>query len=413
MVTIPDQLTSYPLIRVCRPDCRSHDNCNKPGKRPVTSVKDDDHLNRIKSWINRNGNYGIVAKSSNDLVIFDSDSEAFSDLLDQHLPSTFRVQSGGSDHGQHWYYRCSKATNQQGWRDPEGSVRVANWHAVGPKSVHSVTGDEYQVVENKPIAEVGIDDLRAVYNELNERDTASTDDGVKRGGGGGSGSSGSPPSAHSAVSDLDFIKRDDRRAEISEILQTDSKHTRRVWMVGWLHGAAGLTQSEIANIIMRNARWSNLDREIVECQVESVIDSSNSGRGTHYSEWGYTADMDGNTSERRKTENESDGLQPSTQEVNNMEGNEDNVRNKVTVKRDNGQFARGGIVQVENNGDEWEYAGVVFGQIEDEDDELGQVVEFETNQYGDRDYRNIGDRSPEELRLAAEALEELADELEG
>jgi len=407
MVAIPDQLIDYPLIRVCRPDCRSHDDCNTPGKRPVTSVEDDNHLDRIKSWVNRDGNYGIVAKSNNDLVIFDSDSEAFSDLLAQYLPSTLRVRSGGLDHGQHWYYRCSEAANQQGWRNPEGSVRVANWHAVGPKSIHPVTGDEYKVIDDQQIAEVDIDDLRALYDELDERDTANTGSGVQRGGGGDLG--GSPPSAHSAVSDLDFIKRGDRRSEIAEILRTDSKHTRRVWAVGWLHAAAGLTQSEIVNIVMNNARWDNLDRDIVEQQVESVIDSADSSRGTHYTEWGHSADMGPDGSERRKTETE--GSQPSVgREVNNM--SEDNVRNTVTIKRDDGQFARSGIVEVENNGDSWEYAGVVFGEVQGEDEELGKVVEFETNQYGDRNYRDLGDRSPEQLRMAAEALNELADEIE-
>lgn len=147
--------------------------------------------------------------------------------------------------------------------------------------------------------------------------------------------------------------------------------------------------------------------------VSSVIRSTDSDRGTHPTEFGSnpTGDMGFLNPESRKTEDESGGSQPPTREV--FENMEDNVSKKSTVQRDNGRFARSGIVSVENNGDEWEYAGVVFGQIGDEDEELGTVVEFETNQYGDRDYKNLGNRSPEDLRLAAEALEELADEIEG
>jgi hypothetical protein len=91
---------------------------------------------------------------------------------------------------------------------------------------------------------------------------------------------------------------------------------------------------------------------------------------------------------------------------------EDNINNKVTNKNGDGKFARAGIVEVENGDDSWEYAGVVFGRIGEDDDELGTVVEFEQDQYGNRDYKNLGDRSPEELRMAAEALTDLADEIE-
>ena len=399
---IPDQLQNYPLIRVCRPSCRSHNNCSNEGKRPVTSTKDENPINRIKSWINRGGNYGTVARSDNDLVIFDSDSERFSKLLSENLPMTFRVESGGSGHGQHWYFRCATATRQTGWKEPEGSVRVDNWHAVGPGSIHPNTGEKYTVIDDVEIATVTQSKLDGVCEILDDLSS----ENVQSGGGGDLG--GSPPSSHSeaVLSDLNFIRRDDRRSEISEILTTDSEHSRRVWMVGWLHAAAGLSTNEIVNLIMNNAQWPKLDRATVRSQTESVISSSRSSRGTHYSNFG-TADMDGDSSERRKTE--SDDGASDNQEVSSME---DNVRNKSTVKRDDGRFARSGIVEAENNGDTWEYAGVVFGTVQDDDDELGKVVEFETNKYGDRNYRNLGNRSADDLRLAAEALEKLADEIE-
>jgi len=405
--SIPVQLQVYPLIRVCRPDCSTHTGCNSQGKRPVTSVEDSESIESITNWISNGGNVGIVARSDNDLVIIDSDSKRFSEIIFNQLPETFIVESGGSGFGEHIYYK-SDFTENKGWNDPEGSIRSSNWMCVCPPSSHE-SGELYEVINDSEIATVSESKLQNVVAQI-ERISSTN---VKRGGGsGGSGGSSPPtPSSHK-IDDLDFIKRDDIRCDISEILQSESDHNRRIWMVGWLHGAAGLTQHEITDIIISNAQWSDLDREIVERQVESVINSSNSDRGTHYTEWGHTADMDGNTSERRKTEPE--GSQPSVgQEVSNMEDNdEDNVRNKVTVKRDDGQFARGGIVEVENNGDKWEYAGVVFGEVQGDDEELGTVVSFETNQYGDRDYRNLGDRSPEEIRLAAEALQELADEIE-
>jgi hypothetical protein len=38
MISIPEQLITQPLIRVCRPECKSHNNCSGAGKRPVTST---------------------------------------------------------------------------------------------------------------------------------------------------------------------------------------------------------------------------------------------------------------------------------------------------------------------------------------------------------------------------------------
>ena len=414
---IPPQLTDYPLIRVCRPDCRSHDNCGNKGKRPVTAADDPDPNNRIKSWINRNGNYGVVPTPDNDLVIFDVDSDRMAEILVRELPSTFTVESGGRGTGQHWYYRCDQATEQRNWDHPEGGVNVDYWQVVAPGSVHAETGNEYEIIDDRPIATISIDEYRAVYDiftEIHRSETANTT-AVERGGGGDGGSSGdSAAAALSTSGNLAFINSDEYRTKVARILaKHDAPHRDRLWLAGWLYSAAGLHQSEIVRLIEQECEWVDYDRSITSKMVQSVIRSTDSDRGTHPTEFGSTptGDMDWLQSESRKTENESNGSQPSTQGVlDNM--SDDNIRQKVTVKRDNGQFARSGIVEVDNGDDSWEYAGVVFGTVEDEDEELGQVVEFETNQYGDRAYKNLGDRDADELRLAAEALNELADEIE-
>jgi hypothetical protein len=91
---------------------------------------------------------------------------------------------------------------------------------------------------------------------------------------------------------------------------------------------------------------------------------------------------------------------------------DDNVTNHVTVKSESGdRVVRSGVVEVDNDGNSWDYTGILFGEITEEED-LGTVVSWEFNQYNSKNYNDIGDRDPEELRLAAEALNELADELE-
>jgi hypothetical protein len=92
---------------------------------------------------------------------------------------------------------------------------------------------------------------------------------------------------------------------------------------------------------------------------------------------------------------------------------DDDVKSHVTITNDSGdKVVRSGVVEVENNGNEWEYVGVLFGDIEEEDEELGTVVNWEYNQYGSKNYNDLGDRSAAELRQTAEALVQLADKIE-
>ena len=337
------------------------------------------------------------------------------EILDQELPSTFTVESGGRGLGQHWYYQCDQATEQRNWDHPEGGVNVDYWQVVGPGSVHAETGDKYEIIDDRPIARISLEEYQAVYDiftEIHQSETANTVADVESGGGGSSDGSAARPL--STPNSLNFINSEKYRKKVARVLnETDAQHRDRLWLAGWLYSAAGLYQTEIVDLIEQECNWIDYDRSITSKMVSSVIRSTDSDRGTHPTEFGSnpTGDMGFLNPESRKTEDESGGSQPPTREV--FENMEDNVSKKSTVQRDNGRFARSGIVSVENNGDEWEYAGVVFGQIGDEDEELGTVVEFETNQYGDRDYKNLGNRSPEDLRLAAEALEELADEIEG
>ncbi|MFB6225089.1 MAG: bifunctional DNA primase/polymerase, partial [Candidatus Paceibacteria bacterium] len=303
---IPPQVREYPLIRVRRPDS-SKDGA---GKRPVTSVDDDNSLNRIKSWMNRGGNYGVVARSDNDLVIFDSDSTEFSDVLKTELPSTFTVVSGGQGWGEHLYYRCPEADIQSKWSDPEGSMRVRNWHCVGPSSEHPETDEVYEVKSDEPIAEVTIDDLRAVASELNTRSNRQP----TRGGGGGSGD---PPAAARVGSFSEYPSRrvpvdtaynwvagndlDDRfnRTDKSE----NGDESADDFVLCKCMAEAGIAAEIITETMTQHrasdAKWHYRDRdyrlETVRNAIEEAVEDS-------YVDFSDTADMGPDGSERRKTE---------------------------------------------------------------------------------------------------------------
>lgn len=277
MYEIPPQLHEYPLIRVCPPDCNIHQTHCNGGKRPVTSSGDDEPIPNIRQWIEDGGNYGVVARDTNNLVIFDSDAKLFSAILRDKLPNTFTVESGGAGFGEHWYYKCKDMLQNASWDTPEGSIRTGGtngWFVVGPGSRHGETGDKYNIKNDTDVATVSTEELESVIEVLDNIDTQDKE------------TSSQTPTPSTTTSNTDgplgFIKRDDKRSEIQAVLNSGS-HKEKCWMVGWLHGAAGLHESEIVDLIMKEARWDNLDKDIVEKQVKSVIKSSHTSRGIHYS----------------------------------------------------------------------------------------------------------------------------------
>ena len=61
--------------------------------------------------------------------------------------------------------------------------------------------------------------------------------------------------------------------------------------------------------------------------------------------------------------------------------------------------------------DSWDTISLLFGSVS-EDENFGEYPEWDMNQYGSAATKQLGGKSPKELRLAAEALNKLADELE-
>jgi hypothetical protein len=341
------------------------------------------------------GNYGTVCTAENDLVVIDSDEPEFKQHIESNLPETFTVRTAN---GHHFYYKAKNWSENNRWSSPKGEIKAKNSQVAGPGSIHP-TGQLYQIANDSPIQELSNSDIEGLIAAV---------DGVDCGeGSSGSGSGSSPPtpSPQSTTNNLDFIRRDDIRQKVAGILNdSDAGHSDRCWLAGWLYSAAGLRDSEIVSLIMDEANWGDLDRETVEKQVNGIISSTSNSRGTHYSNY---------TSESSSTDDAGNGDSsrgnPQTEEFANMAN--DNVTEYEQAKN-NSAVCRAAKVEVENDGDEWEYVGLLFGEIE-EDDDFGKIPNFEQNQYGDKNYKNIGSyRSPEELRLAADVLQKLADKWE-
>jgi hypothetical protein len=392
---IPEQLREYPLIRLCGPtndgdSCSilSHSPCDSPGKRPLKEdwQNKNKRLSSIKRHLRNSGNYGIVARENNDLVIIDSDSDSFKEIVDDSLPLTYRVESGN---GRHSYYRCSDWSENTRWESDslKGEIKAVNSQVVGPGSTHP-NGSTYSAPTDREIVEISPEDLSQFVENV---------EGVERGAAGQRARH--PPSPHSTPESLDFIQREDIRQKIAKILrQNNPAHNDRQWLAGWLHGAAGLRENEIVDIIVSEASWGDLDRSVVSEQVASVIKSSRSSRATHYSE--YSPDDSGNWGSPGEGKPRNWRSMPSD--------------TKRTANAKNGSIvARAALREIDPDSmdDSWETVSLVFGNIE-QDDDFGEVPTWETNQYNDVNFSDIGGRSPDELRLAASALESLADDLE-
>jgi len=431
-MTVPKPLRNLDLIRVCHPaECRSHADCNSPGKRPVSAATRAavEPLRDIERWMDHGGNYGVLCHQDNGLLIFDVDSDRFRQMLKTNLPPTFVVESGGAGVGQHWYYRCPEWVDNNRWSDPEGSLRAKNYHAVGPGCTHAKTGDSYEIVENREFTTVGAAAVEHLVEKL-DREAARR----RRPGGGGAPPASRPtndsdshrsqntkkaadldvePSAETFQA-LEFINSDKRRQDVAKVIDHEQPSRRvRAWAAGFLHSACGLRQNQIERLLKERADWAT-DKQEIKRQVcnmlKEVVRNQRANESVDLDRYLGPDDMTASAVESRKTEESGSSR---TLRGGVLEMVNDNVNNHVTEK--NGSVVvRSGVVHVnpKTSDNEWDYMGLLFGEFEEEEEDLGKIVNWEYDQYNNKDFKNLGNRSPEELRLAAEALEELADNIE-
>lgn len=264
---IPPQLTgNRPLfLKVYGPDA----DVANPGKQPVGSVATGPFFraSALTDWLAAGGNVGRAL--NDDLVAVDIDATTLIELADIHLPATFTVETGGG--GEHRFYQCPDwNTNCQiGGNRELGSIRSSHWFVVVPPSTHP-SGGQYKPLtdhEAAPIKPETLESFRDAAQDVSP-DTAATGD-----------SASTATQTDYDISTLPEIHHDDRRAEVLAILHdSHAPHTRRVWLVGFLHGAVGMSADEIVAVLDRHNRWENYDRETTRQQVRSVIRSEGRSR---------------------------------------------------------------------------------------------------------------------------------------
>ena len=420
MISIPEQLITQPLIRVCRPECRSHNDCSGAGKRPVTSTNNPRPIGEIRNWIRSGGNYGVVAKQNNDLVVLDSDSQLFTDLVRDELPETFTVRTGSGNY--HFYFRSEVNINQsfKSGNSEFGSIRSDNWHTVGVGSVHPDTGEEYQTAIDTELNILSESDVQEFINSLENRleSQSSREDG----GGGGSAAVFTTKTAEDleiepteqTLRTLGFINSDSKRTQIAKVF--DSEHPERqirVWACSFLYSVVGLTQRQIEKLLRESAEWAYDDNRIeieIKSLVQNSINNSKADESVNLGRYIDTGDMSSNELESRKTE--SSGIEGSR-----LKGGEKTMStdwNKEVISQNGSAVVQAGEEHINPDNpdmDSWDTISLLFGSVS-EDENFGEYPEWDMNQYGSAATKQLGGKSPKELRLAAEALNKLADELE-
>ena len=347
----------------------------------------------------------------------------FTETVREHLSETFTVRTGSGNY--HFYYRSNHGQNQSFKIESNefGSIRSDRWHAVGPGSVHPETGEEYQVAVNTELSILTQDSLSEFTETLQNRISGDYD--VKTGGGGGGG-----PRLHGQkASDLNtepteetlrvlgFINSDNRREEVAKVIDADHPpRNTRVWASGFLYSVCGLRQNQIERLLRETASWAS-DGDRVRTEVRSLVQSStNNSRASesvNLSKF-LTADMDPEGSERRKTEESGSGRTLPGGE-NSMEYN--TIENLTVYNADSVEEAEDGdrVIRVEltnmsGRGDDGEPVDTDFVTITKgtlrENGDFGVAPEFPGQS------KSVGSADPDDLRLIASGLEEVADSIE-
>ena len=419
MISIPEQLITQPLIRVCRPECRSHNDCSGAGKRPVTSTNNPRPIGEIRNWIRSGGNYGVVPKADNDLIVLDSDSQIFTELA-QDLPETYTVKTGSGNYHFYFYSEFSSNKSFKTQSSEFGSIRSDNWHTVGVNSVHPDTGEKYQTAIDTEINILSESDISQFINSLENRleRQSSREDG----GGGGSAAVFTTKTAEDleiepteqTLRTLGFINSDSKRTQIAKVF--DSEHPERqirVWACSFLYSVVGLTQRQIEKLLRESAEWAYDDNRIeieIKSLVQNSINNSKADESVNLGRYIDTGDMSSNELESRKTE--SSGIEGSR-----LKGGEKTMStdwNKEVISQNGSAVVQAGEEHINPDNpdmDSWDTISLLFGSVS-EDENFGKYPEWDMNQYGSAATKQLGGKSPKELRLAAEALEKLADELE-
>jgi putative DNA primase/helicase len=146
---IPQQL-QHPEFRFIKINPNDLKAPYEPGWTTTQNYTHEDP--KIQEWISKGQNYG-VATGFGDLIVIDCDNQQLQKWVDENLPKTFAVKTGGG--GTHNYYICpnqEKIILENG-KGHLGEIQSKGQQVIGPGSTHK-TGKKYKIIHNMPITKI-------------------------------------------------------------------------------------------------------------------------------------------------------------------------------------------------------------------------------------------------------------------
>ncbi|VVB53383.1 Uncharacterised protein [uncultured archaeon] len=124
---------------------------------------------RLLTHLRSGGNYGVLCGSA-DIVVVDADTDEICLLVDEGLPLTYTVRTGGG--GCHYYFKITdgdkKTRPLQDATNPKenlGHIRGVGAQVVGPSSIHP-SGNPYTVESDREVASVKMEQLHQALGEF-------------------------------------------------------------------------------------------------------------------------------------------------------------------------------------------------------------------------------------------------------
>jgi hypothetical protein len=112
---------------------------------------------RLQAWLQRGGNYGVVCGYG--LVVIEADDAKVQEAVERNLPPTLTVLSGGR-RMPHYYFVCSYPESKplidpsSPERENVGHIKAQGGMVVGPGSIHPESGARYELLHDRPIAQI-------------------------------------------------------------------------------------------------------------------------------------------------------------------------------------------------------------------------------------------------------------------
>jgi hypothetical protein len=414
MSLIPSQLASETpqFLRIAE--------ASKAPKRG-NSASDGPFFHHDDSEITRHlGSGGNVARVLQDeLVAFDIDSQQLYDIIADRLPDSFEIESGGDGIGFHRYYRVPEFDkNQVEFRDSGteiGGLRSGNAYCLIPPSRHDETGNQYSISKDTEIAYLPADIVENIISDIREK--------VSQHVGGAAAAAaprvGSPiPEIPQNYPEKSATWNQSKRWLASNgLLDRFDKSSSEDWSglefaIAKCLAEGGFEESVISQALDRlhhSAKWHNRDNEYRTRTVRKAIVAACNDEFVSFD----TGDMGASeASESRKTESGTGNTGPTGGD--NMDYTSKDTL--TTYNADSAEEAGDGdrVVRVEltnmkgrdENGEtDVDFVTVQKGQLRD-NGEFGVSPEF------NGDNKSVGSADPDDLRLIAEGLEEMANRIE-